>query len=144
MKFKRFALGLIVCITMAVTLCGFGGCSTTGTPQSDVYQIKSQYSMALDFALFYKSLPPCDTVPAATLCSNPVWLDKIKVAANDTNIAINAAEDTVRSPNFNPSTWATRELAVTKALTALLQIITSIETENPKIAAAAPLPKRKT
>lgn len=144
MKFRRYMIGLVACIAMAVTLCGFGGCSTTGTPQSDVYQIKSQYSMALDFALFYKGLPVCDTVPAATLCSNPVWLDKIKTAANDANIAISAAEDTVRSPGFDPKTWATRELAVTKALTALLQIITSIEAENPKIAAAAPLPKTKT
>ena len=129
-------------MAFAVLSCtAFGGCAGTGThatPQTTVYSAKEQFSMALSFANWYKNLAPCTDVKTIVVCSSPTVVDKLRVAANSANTAIQAAEDTVRTPGYDPTTFTGLSMTATNAVTALLQIILTIEQGNPAIAAAAP------
>ena len=137
--FRALSLGLALCMLGVVAGCKSAG-DTTTTPQSATYSVKGQFNIGLSFATWYKSLPSCGA-GAPPVCSKPDFVDKIKLGANAANKAIQAAEDTVRSPNYDPGSATGLELAATNALSALLQIIVEIEQDNPAVAAAAPKPK---
>jgi hypothetical protein len=89
-------------------------------PQQAVYDVKAKYNAALNIAVAYKQLPPC--TPAATiLCSKPDVVLKLQQADNVAYPAIQAAENTVRSPGAgaNAQTAITAAQQAVQALTAI-------------------------
>lgn len=132
----------IFAMLIAILLCGFTACQSEGgttstTPQSVVYSGKSQFDMALSFVVWYnKTLPLCPI--GAPLCHTQENVDKLKVASNEVNVAVQNAEDLVRTPGYDPTSATGLQLTATRALTTLLQIVLDIEQQNPDLAKSAP------
>lgn len=96
------------------------------TPQQAVYQMQGAFNAALSVAVAYKNLPTCAPT-APPLCSKPETVSKVVQAANATQEALSAAQDTVRSPGAGANAQtallgAQRALQALTAITATLAI----------------------
>lgn len=96
-------------------------------PQQAIYQLKSSYNAALQVAVAYKNLPPCQpATPEVVICSKPDVVRKLQEADRVAFPAIQAAENTVRSPGAgaNPQTAL---VAAQQALQALTTITATLK-----------------
>lgn len=119
---------LILAVLLTALLAA---CATTGgaalTPQQSIYQLKSDYNTALQIAVTYKNLPPCG--PAAPpVCSKPDVVAKLQQADNVAFPAIQAAENTLRTPGAGAN-QQTALNAANQALAALTAITSTLATK---------------
>ena len=110
-------------ILIGFVLMTLAGCATTPkTPQQAVYQLESEYQVALAAAVAYKSLPACG--PGAPLvCSDAGVVAKLKQADVTASTAIFAAQTAVRDPTFDKSKTDAVMVAATQALNVLTAIV---------------------
>lgn len=122
---KRFLALLFVAIAAACATTAPDG--TVTTPAQQLFQIESGFNAALTVAVAYKNLPPCGPV-SPTLCSKPETVVKVQQAANATQAALQAAQNTVRNPGAgaNPQTAV---FAAQQALLALTSITATLATK---------------
>lgn len=118
---KRLALFLAPLIILAA-------CAVqTKTPQQAVFQIESEYQIALTAAVTYKNLPQCGTAGAPLVCSDPNVVAKLKTADAAASAAIFAAQNAVRDPNFDKSKTSAVLLAAEQALAVLTAITAQVK-----------------
>lgn len=127
---KNFAKLLTLVVTMLM-LSAFGGCVTstttsTLTPQAAVYQAKQNYEVALQAALLYEALPECGSAGATQLCSSKAAKLKIKQAKDVASPSLDAAEASVRNPDFDKSTATAVIVSANAAVAALAAIVAAL------------------
>jgi len=106
------------------------GCATQQTnPQATIYQTKASFDLALNAVITYDRLPPC-VHNGPKLCSDASVTQKLQQAAQVANTAINAAEASVRDPNFDKSKAEALNIAAQNAVIALTSILATLQS-NP-------------
>lgn len=114
-------------ILVSCLLAVIAGCATTGgTPQRSIYQIKSEYQVALAAAVAYKALPACGAAGAPLVCADPTIVAKLQQADSVAGPAIQAAENAVRDPSFNTSTANAVLVSAEQALLVLTTITAQV------------------
>lgn len=117
---------IFACIIAAGVLAA---CSTvsgvTTTPQQAIYQLKGDYNTALTIAVTYKNLPPCGLPTSPPVCSKADVVAKLQQADNVAFPAIQAAENTVRTPGAGANAQ-TAINAANQALVALTSITATL------------------
>lgn len=71
--------------------------STPQTPAQSVYQVQGSYAAALQIAVTYKQLPPCQA-GGPVLCSDAAVVKKLQTADDAAYAALTAAQNVVRTP----------------------------------------------
>lgn len=128
--FKRLA-------TLALVAALVGGCgtvTTTGTgtttgsvltsaeAQRAVFVSKTAFDAALIIATKYKNLPVCAATQPQP-CSDPGIVAQLQRSANVANVALDAAEAAVRTPQIGSSAMNTAVAAANSALAAFSALV---------------------
>lgn len=101
-------------------------CATQQTnPQATIYNVKANFDIALQAVLTYDQLPPC-VKGGPKVCSEAAVTQKLQQASQVANTAINAAEATVRDPNFAKDKADAAIAAANQAVIALTSIIATL------------------
>ena len=114
-----------IIVAAAITL--LAACATAPqTPAQSVYAVQGTYAAALNVAVAYKQLPPCQTGGPA-LCSEKTVVAKLQQADDVAYAALTAAQNIVRTPNagLNVQTAiaaANNAVAAMAAITATLKV----------------------
>ena len=92
------------------------------TPAQRIFALKSDYRAVLALAVAYESLPRC---PGATvpLCSGPAVVAELRRADRRAEVALDGAEQVVRSPAASEGAVALALEAARAAVAALRQIL---------------------
>lgn len=115
-----------------LTAYGCAVFSTSGTAQQRVYAIKSEYQLVLSAAVTYKNLPKCSAPGAPVVCSDDKVVAKLQQADSVAGPAIQAAENTVRDPNFDKSTTDAVMVAAQNALNVLTAVVAQLPKQGGK------------
>ncbi len=113
-------------IILALSLLALTACSTL-TPKQNVFQLESEYQVALAAANAYADLPKCGTADAPLVCSDAMVVAKLKQADAVVGPAIFAAQATVRDPNFDKSKADAVLVAANQALAVLTTILAQVK-----------------
>lgn len=97
------------------------------TPKQTVFQLESEYQLALTAAVAYKNLPKCGTAGAPLVCSDAVVVAKLQQADSVAGPAIFAAQAAVRDPNFDKSKADAVLVAANQALAVLTTILAEVK-----------------
>ncbi len=97
------------------------------TPAQSVYAAKHTFAAALVIANTYKNLPPCGG--EYTLCSDQAVVSKLQLAATAAKATLDAAEETVRDPNWRGGTTDKAIVAASNALGAFVSITETIRSQ---------------
>lgn len=116
-KLSRILLPILV--GGFLVACQALGLPEPQTPQQAVYAAKVTFAGTLVLANEYKELPPCPTV---LICSDEGAVTKLRLAGNAAKTTLDAAENTVRDPNFKGSKTDAAVVAATQAVSAFAQI----------------------
>lgn len=85
----------LIALTIALLITA---CSTAPqTPAQAVFAADSTYLVALQAAVAYKKLPPCEQPAAPTLCSSAAVVAKLQQADDTAYAALSEAQTLVRS-----------------------------------------------
>jgi uncharacterized membrane protein len=91
-------------------------CGSPASPAQYVYQIESDYAVALRAELAYEALPRCGKPSSPPVCSDLAVAKKVRTVSDAAWIAIQNAQEAVRTPGFEDSKL-TSAVASAKALT---------------------------
>lgn len=111
-----------VLLAGALTGCGIFASEIAETPAQRVFALKSDYQAILILAVKYESLPRCPDVDTL-VCSEPAVVDIIRSADNRATLALDGAEEVVRSEAASEQTVNLAIEAAKKALDVLRQIL---------------------
>ena len=92
------------------------------TPAQRVFALKSDYRAALAVAVAYESLPRCPIV-TTRFCSEPGVVSVLRQADRQAELALDGAEQVVRSPATSESAVALALEAARSAVAVLRQIL---------------------
>ncbi len=92
------------------------------TPAQRVFALKSDYRAALAVAVAYESLPRCPIV-TTSFCSEPGVVSLLRQADRRAELALNGAEQVVRSPAASESAVALALEAARSAVAVLRQVL---------------------
>ncbi len=92
------------------------------TPAQRVFALKSDYRAALAVAVAYESLPRCPIV-TTPFCSEPGVVSLLRQADRQAELALDGAEQVVRSPATSESAVALALEAARSAVAVLRQIL---------------------
>ncbi len=92
------------------------------TPAQRVFALKSDYRAALAVAVAYESLPRCPIV-TTPFCSEPGVVSVLRQADRQAELALDGAEQVVRSPATSESAVALALEAARSAVAVLRQIL---------------------
>lgn len=119
----------IASFMLVALLAGCTGALKPDTAQQAVFEtIALQYQTALDVAIAYDSLPPCEAKPAPPLCSTTATVKAIKAAKDQASPAVKAAEAAVRDPNFDQNNVQKAIVIAQQAVAALTEITSKLRT----------------
>lgn len=126
---KRAVILVAAAFALVVGLAACSGCAADkpNNAQTAVFQIEQQYKHALQIAVAYDSLTLCTAPVHDVICSDPVVVKKIKNAKDVAGPAIQAAQATVRNPQFDASTANKITLSAAAALSVLTVITEPLE-----------------
>lgn len=119
---RKMSVGLLVALCLGLTACT----TLPTSPAQSVYAMKTTYAGALSIAVAYKRLPDCAKTNAK-LCSRAAVVADLQSADKTAFVAMEAAEDAVRTPGFgfNVNTainLANSALVAFTALTSRLEV----------------------
>ena len=107
-------------------LLAVAGCATAPqTPAQAVYQVQGTYAAALQIAVTYKQLPPCQQGGPA-LCSDKAIVTKLQKADDVAYAALTAAQNTARTPGAGAN-LNTALVAAQQAVNAFAAITTTLQ-----------------
>lgn len=92
------------------------------TPAQRVFALKSEYRAVLGLAVDYESLPRCPAV-TTPVCSEPAVVELLRRADGRAEIAMDRAEQVVRSPAASQGAVALAVEAAGAAVAVLRQIL---------------------
>ena len=116
---------LIGALLLAAALAGTGCATTPQTPAQSVYQVQGTYAAALQIAVTYKQLPPCQQGVQA-LCSDKAVVTKLQKADDVAYAALTAAQNIVRTPGAGAN-LNTALVAAQQAVNAFAAITTTLQ-----------------
>lgn len=121
---KMYSLALMGSLAL------LAGCTTAikpTTPQQAVYAaVALDYQTALDVAITYDSLPPCEAVVHPPLCSTTAAVKAIKDAKDKASPLVKAAEAAVRDPNMGQNAVQSAVVIAQQAVNALTAILATL------------------
>lgn len=130
--FSKRAIFVALFAIVAILAVSAGGCTKNiqpDTAQQAVFEtIALQYQTALDVAIAYDSLPPCEVEPHPPLCSTTATVKAIKAAKDQASPVVKAAEAAVRDPNFDQSKVQAAIVIAQQAVAALTAITNQLRT----------------
>ncbi len=110
---------------MLTALLLLAGCAAAPqSPQQAVFEAKSSYAVALTAAVAYKRLPDC--ARAAQPCSDKAVVAQLQKADTVASVALDSAENAVRSPGFGQSVVSSAVAAAQAALQAFTSITATL------------------
>ncbi|MCG8597249.1 MAG: hypothetical protein MI785_23155 [Kiloniellales bacterium] len=91
--------GLAARLLAPCLLAALAACASleAETPAQRVFALKAEYRAVLALAVGYESLPRCPVAPTP-VCSEPAVVDLLRRADGRAEIALDGAEQVVRSP----------------------------------------------
>ena len=91
--------GLAARLLAPCLLAALAACASleAETPAQRVFALKAEYRAVLALAVDYESLPRCPVAPTP-VCSEPAVVDLLRRADGRAEIALDGAEQVVRSP----------------------------------------------
>lgn len=119
---------IVAAMGLALAACTTLGFPAPKTPAQAVYAAKANFLAAVTIAGKYKSLPPCGGVDP--ICSDPNITPKIKLSAEAAKATLDAAEATVRDPNFQGGGTDAAIVAAQNAVTAFVTITTNLKVQQ--------------
>lgn len=115
-------------ISLAFLFSLLGACAGPQTPQQAVFQTKSAYEVGLTTAVAYKRLPVCqEGASGPQLCSKKTVVTQLQKADDVAAKALDAAENTVRTPGFGESIVQSAVTAARAALDAFVAIVNTLQ-----------------
>lgn len=116
-------------LVLGAIALALSACATSKTdPQQTIYAAKSSLITAIQVATIYAKLPRCPNNPVP--CSDQATVDNINKAANAADAAIEAAEMTVRNPQFSQSTVDASVIAAQNAVDAFTKITADLKVQQ--------------
>jgi hypothetical protein len=112
-----------------VLTAALAACAAQPAPQSPaqaVYAVEGDYAAALAVAVQYRALPQCSTSTSA-LCATPEVLAQLEKGDAAAWSAIEAAQNTVRTPGASSNDEAAALAAAQQAATAFQQIAATLK-----------------
>lgn len=113
---------LLLALLLAVSV----GCTTPQTPQQGVYQAKSDFAAGLIVATQYKALPLCED-KGPVICKKESVVKTVLMVAEGAKIALDNAEQVVRTPGIGNDVAGTAETAAIAAVKTLTQITSKLK-----------------
>jgi hypothetical protein len=111
---------------LAAALAACAGQPVPQSPAQAVYAVEGDYAAALAVAVQYRALPPC-AAAATPLCSTPEVLAQLEKGDAAAWIAIEAAQNTVRTPGASSNDETAALAAAQQAATAFQQIAATLK-----------------
>lgn len=127
-------MSIIVLAVVMLALGTAGGCTSNPprTAQEAVFTaISVDYETALDVAIAYDSLPPCELPSAPVVCSSAGIVHAIKAAKDKASPLVKAAKAAVLDPNFGASNVQTAIVLAQQAVAALTAITNQLTPPAP-------------
>jgi hypothetical protein len=103
-----------------------GGQPAPQSPAQAVYAVEGDYAAALAVAVQYRALPSC-AAAATPLCSTPEVLAQLEKGDTAAWSAIEAAQNTVRTPGASSNDETAALAAAQQATTAFQQIAATLK-----------------
>ena len=120
---RRFAR-LLAPGLLAVLVAALAACASleAETPAQRVFALKAEYRAVLALAVDYESLPRCP-VADTPVCSEPAVVERLRGADRRAELALDGAEQVVRSPAASQGAVALAMEAAGAAVAVLRQVL---------------------
>lgn len=120
---------LLIAAALLLAACGTVLPPQPETPAQSVYLAHGEFNAALILATKYKALPACEVPAPPILCSSTDVVTKVQQAANVAWTLIQAAETTVRDPQFAGSKTDQAVVSAQNAVGAFKALVNTLRTE---------------
>lgn len=117
---------LLALLALVAAACVSNPSGQALTPQQQVFQIESNYKVALDIANAYAALPRCGQPTSPTLCSKSETIAALQKANAAIIPALAAAQKTVTDPTVTAGGAQAAITAAANAQAALAQITSTL------------------